>query len=136
MSANQDIVKKRIKAAGLRATPQRIYLLDILMKAKTHPSAEMLMNMSDKDGFSLSIGTVYNTLETFEKKGLVNRVHDSTEVMRYDGNTGFHVHLIDRDKNTIMDYMDEELEGLIMTHIRKKMPKNFSAQHIDLSLYS
>lgn len=136
MKVSEEQVKKRIRDAGLRATPQRIHLLRILMETPTHPSAEMLMTMSNESGFELSIGTVYNTLEYFENKGLVIRVHDASEVMRYDAKTDFHVHLVDREHNVIMDFFDDELEGIIKGHLKGKVPAEFSAKHIDISLYA
>lgn len=92
---NNDEITKRIQHAGLRATPQRIQLLKLLNGTKCHPSAETLMNMAREKGISMSIGTIYNALESFEEKGLIRRVHDQDEIMRYDADTSFHIHLID-----------------------------------------
>ena len=102
-----------IRRSGLRATPQRIELLKLLRNTKSHPTAEALMQMANHEGFNLSTGTVYNTLDSFEKKGLISRVHGSNDVMRYDAETDFHVHLVDQSTEDIVDLFDDELEELI-----------------------
>ena len=136
MKISEEQVKKRIRDAGLRATPQRIQLLRILMETSDHPSAEMLMEMAKDSGFELSIGTVYNTLESFEDRGLVNRVSDSGDVMRYDAKTGFHIHLVDQENHVIEDYFDDELEGIIKDHLKGKIPDNFFNKQMYISLFS
>lgn len=131
-----DEITKRIQHAGLRATPQRIQLLKLLTETKCHPSAETLMNMAREKGVSMSIGTIYNALESFEEKGLIRRVHDQDEIMRYDADTSFHIHLIDEEKHEIKDIFDDELERLIKRRLADKIPAGYNMDHLDISLYN
>jgi Fur family peroxide stress response transcriptional regulator len=136
MEVTEEQVKSKIKDNGLRATPQRICLLKILMETDQHPSAEMLMQRSREKGYDLSIGTVYNTLESFEDKGIIKRVYDASDVMRYDARTDFHVHLLDRENNVIMDLEDDELEEIIEEHLAGKIPDGFQMSRMDVSLFA
>ena len=134
LSDNQLVDK--IQSVGLRATPQRIQLLRLLIETNSHPSAEMLIDMAKEAGYNISVGTVYNALDCFEKKGLIRRVHDNTEIMRYDAKTGFHVHIVDQKTKEIYDLYDEELEEIIHEHQRKKMPSNYDFNLLDVTVYA
>lgn len=124
-----------IRRSGLRATPQRIELLKLLRDTKSHPTAETLMQMANHEGFNLSMGTVYNTLDSFEKKGLISRVHGSSDVMRYDAETKFHVHLVDQSTEEIVDLFDDELEELIRRRLKAKFPHGFHPQKLEVTIY-
>jgi Fur family peroxide stress response transcriptional regulator len=124
-----------IRRSGLRATPQRIALLKLLRNTKSHPTAEALMQMANHKGFNLSMGTIYNTLDSFEKKGLISRVHGSSDVMRYDAETDFHVHLVNQSTEEIVDLFDDELEELIRQRLKAKFPDGFNPQKLEVTIY-
>lgn len=71
MNADLQEYRERIKSVGLKATPQRISVLKVLSETDEHPSAEMLMDKLKNEGSIMSVGTIYNILETFEEKGLI-----------------------------------------------------------------
>jgi Fur family peroxide stress response transcriptional regulator len=126
-------VARLIRRSGLRATLQRTALLKIILNSKRHPTAEMLMKKIKEQGLHLSMGTIYNTLECFEKHHLIIRVHDENDVMRYDGNTDFHIHLVDH--NHISDLFDRELEDLIRKKLADKLPQDMQSARIEVTLY-
>ena len=53
-----------IRGVGLKATPQRISVLKVLSEMSSHPSADMLMEALENQGYVMSVGTIYNILET------------------------------------------------------------------------
>ncbi|MCH4072939.1 Fur family transcriptional regulator [Pseudoramibacter sp.] len=126
-------VARLIRRAGLRATFQRTALLQIILNSKRHPTAEMLMKKIKEQGIHLSMGTIYNTLECFEKHNLIIRVHDENDVMRYDGNTDFHIHLVDHSH--IDDLFDCELEDIIRKKLADKLPSDMQSARIEVTLY-
>jgi len=128
--------KKLVRSAGLKATPQRVVLLELLSETTCHPSAEMLIEMLEKENIKMSVGTIYNVLEAFEEKGLLVKMHDTHQVMRFDANTAFHLHIFDKEKNEIKDYFDDELELLIREHLKGNIAKDLNIEHINLSLYT
>lgn len=130
---NQEDVARRIRKSGLRATFQRTILLKIILDSNRHPTAEMLMRKVHEQGLHLSMGTIYNTLDRFEEHGLITRVHDENDVMRYDGNTEFHIHLVDHDH--IDDLFDAELENVIRKRLSNKLPENMQNAKIEVTLY-
>lgn len=125
-----------IRHAGLKATPQRISVLKVLSEMKSHPSAEMLMEELETQGHVMSVGTIYNILETFSQKGLILKLKDNQEVMRFDGNTNFHVHVYNEKDNDIIDYFDSKLEMILMDYFKGNLPEGLSVNRMDVSIHA
>lgn len=125
-----------IRNAGLKATPQRISVLKVLSEMTSHPSADMLMDALETQGYVMSVGTIYNILETFSEKGLILKLKDNLEVMRFDANTKFHVHIYKGDENGICDFFDPELEVLLADYFKDKLPGDVSLNRMEISLYA
>ncbi len=83
-----------LREHGLRATPQRELIMQILQDSKEHPSAENIYAIIKKLHPSLSLNTVYNTLDVFEQKGLIRKFNVGVNIYRYDANTAHHPHFV------------------------------------------
>jgi Fe2+ or Zn2+ uptake regulation protein len=125
-----------IRSVGLKATPQRISVLKVLSEMTSHPSADMLMDALENQGYVMSVGTIYNILETFSEKGLILKLKDNQEVMRFDANTKFHVHIYNKENNGICDYFDPELEVLLADYFKHKLPEDLSFNRMELSIFA
>ncbi|WP_456342860.1 Fur family transcriptional regulator [Thermovibrio sp.] len=86
--------KRRVKASGLKITPQRLAVYKEIASRQDHPSAEELYErLKDKiEGISLT--TVYRTLASLEKAGLVQRVPTLKDKVRYDARVEPHSHFV------------------------------------------
>jgi len=115
------MVKKEIveilKAKDIQVTPQRLAIFEQLMGRKDHPSAEMIFNEIKGDFPSLTLVTVYNTLQKLESTNLCIKVNPLHASARYDGNTELHQHLVCTHCQKIIDIHDAaisvELPALI-----------------------
>jgi Fur family peroxide stress response transcriptional regulator len=88
---------------GLKLTPQRIAILDYLKENSEHPSAEDVYRAVSIQYPTMSLATVYNTLEAIKKKGgLMELTIDATK-KRFDPNTKPHHHLICIECRRIVD---------------------------------
>jgi len=91
-----------LREHGLRATPQRLAVAELLFKEPTHETAQSL-HESLKDHFpSMSHNTVYLTLSHFEAAGLVRRLHVDGKAV-FDSNTLQHDHAYCRNCNNLID---------------------------------
>jgi Fur family transcriptional regulator, peroxide stress response regulator len=95
-------VAERLRGAGLRVTAPRVAILCALEKDRTHPTAEQLFESLREGHPSLSLSTVYNTLEIFLQQGLCRRVN-SDGSLRVDGTLRPHDHAVCRSCGTIFD---------------------------------
>jgi len=93
-----------IKKAGLRMTPQRMAIYQLLADSHTHPSAQMIYQSLQAEFPSLSLTTVYNTLETLVELGLVNELGAvGPDGIRYDADTQPHVNLACLNCHKVID---------------------------------
>jgi Fur family peroxide stress response transcriptional regulator len=86
--------RQHCREGGLALTPQRLAIYRALAGDDSHPSAEEIFRRVKPDLLSLSLGTVYRTLELFEAHGLVTRVPGSGNQARFDANREPHSHLV------------------------------------------
>ena len=85
---------EKYRAIGIKLTPQRLAILDYLEGNKTHPSAEAIYKAVSKKFPTMSLATVYNTLEALRKKGKVAELAVDPYKKRFDPDTRPHHHLI------------------------------------------
>lgn len=105
--------KKRLEQAGLKATHQRLITLRALEEYDGHPTAEMLYNLLKVEHPTISLGTVYRTLEIFNAHGLARKASNPDGRLLFDGCTDTHHHLYSRSERTLTDFHDPQLNDLI-----------------------
>ena len=98
------------KELGLKVTPQRIAIYRELAKTDQHPSTEMIYKKIKDYYPNISLTTVYRTLETFEKLGLISVVNVLYNAARYDANLNPHHHIVCVNCKKIEDVYDETLD--------------------------
>jgi Fur family peroxide stress response transcriptional regulator len=113
-------ISSLLKEHGLKVTNPRMKILEILMNTKSHPSADDIINTLTENGEKISVATVYNVLETFVDKGIIQKFYTSNEVMRFDYCTDLHIHLHDENSNLVTDFEDDQLVSLICEYIYKE----------------
>lgn len=102
---------RRLKESGCRLTPQRLALLNALVRAETHPTAEELYARVRESCPTTSRATVYKTLETLEKMGEVLELEFRDGSNRYDGvHPHAHPHLVCTQCGRITDLHQAELD--------------------------
>jgi Fe2+ or Zn2+ uptake regulation protein len=94
---------ERLHQVGLKATWPRLLILEALEHDPDHPTAEQLHRELRKKYPSLSLSTVYQTLEAFLRTGLCRRVTDIADRLRVDGTPRDHDHAVCRICGVIFD---------------------------------
>ena len=83
-----------LRQAGMRITPQRIAICKLLVGTDTHPTAARIYEEIRAQYPSLSLTTVYNTLDTLADLGAIHVLgHAGDDTVHYDANTKPHVNL-------------------------------------------
>ncbi len=127
-------VKNLLIRAQLKATHQREVILSIVLDCKNHPSTEHVYELTRKKIPSVSLATVYKTLETFVKANLISKTLTTEGQLRYDPNLNTHGHIYSNNSNEIIDYFDEGLNKVISDFFKKKKVKNFHIKKISLNI--
>lgn len=129
-----QLIKEKLARAGLKTTQQRIVIYHALIEEYNHPSAENIFEKVQSDNPSISLGTVYKTLDTFVLAGLVTKVLTDEGNMRYDANLDYHNHIYCTNTKEIIDYYNEELNQLLENFFREKQVKNIQIKDIRLQI--
>lgn len=83
-----------LQQAGMRLTPQRQAICDLLAGSEAHPTAAQIYEALKPRFASLSLATVYNTLETLLHLGAINALGSAgDDQTHYDADNTPHVNL-------------------------------------------
>ena len=92
-----------LRAHGVQPTPQRLCVIKAALGAKTHASADELLDIVKHLCPTISRATIYNTLNLFvEKKILKTQIIKEGKVV-YDPCVEPHHHFIDEETGKIYD---------------------------------
>jgi len=93
-----------LKTKGLKPTYQRLKILEYLNKhMDTHPTVEMIYEALVGKIPTISMTTIYNTLNAFLEKNLVSAVTITGTELRYDITTRSHHHFLCKKCGKIID---------------------------------
>ncbi len=119
MNSNEDFeeikdeLKKIVKQRGLKYTEQREIVLEVLLNAKGHLTAEEIYNevKNANPDSNIGIATVYRSLSFLEEVHLITSITFGTDGKKYESNAKkHHDHLICVSCGKIVEFMDEEIE--------------------------
>ena len=88
---------------GILPTAQRIEIAGILLEKPQHLSADQVIDRLRLSGSGVSKATVYNTLNLFCERGLVNECLVDPERRFYDSTTEPHHHFYNMDTGELTD---------------------------------
>jgi len=89
-----DELIDNLRKQGYRVTPQRLSICKLILSSKDHPSAEQIYHEVKKTHPTISLATVYLTLDLLRNLGLVQELGFSDRSSRYDPNNSPHINII------------------------------------------
>lgn len=102
----------KCRSKGLSVTPQRLAIYKSLLDDETHPNPESVFNKIKGENPTISFATVYKTLETFQKHGIISLVTNLHNTVRYDPITDPHHHAVCVKCKKVIDVFDDRLNEL------------------------
>jgi len=87
---NQNL--KKLKDAGLKVTPQRVAIMEFFEGNRSHPSINSIYENLKPDYPSISVSTVYNTVETLVKNNYLMELPIAKGRSFYDPDISEHDH--------------------------------------------
>ena len=102
---------KFLKEKNLKITSQRLIILKYLDEHSIHPTTDKIYQDLKTNNPSLSKTTVYNSLETLEKNGIIQSLTISGYELRYDYKQKMHHHFLCKKCGRIID-IDVECPNL------------------------
>lgn len=129
MKNNIENLKNYLKKHDIKPSTIRIKTLEYLLNNDIHPNVEEIYCELINDIPTLSKTSIYNTLELFIEKGIVQMVRVDEKESRYDLNTTNHGHFKCNECGRIYDFhiFDEEM-------IKKEL-KGYKIENKDIYYY-
>ena len=109
---------QRIKAAGLKLTPQRRAVYEVMMQLR-HATVEDIIEGVQSRNKEVTVSTIYRILDSFCSANILSFIyHPDTGKSYFDITVAEHHHLF--DGQSIEDYADPELSQLIREYLERK----------------
>ncbi len=105
-----------LRSKGYKATPQRIAICRIALNSRAHPSAQQVYDEVKKIHPTVSLATVYKTLEVLRDLDLVQELNFAKGQARFDSYMNPHINLICQQCGEIID-----LDDITAKEITKKV---------------
>ncbi len=113
MSRYDDLITA-LRRQGKRITPQREAICRLLAESKEHPTATQIYAALRVQFPSMSLATVYNTLETLVALGEVNALGSAgDDAVHYDADISPHVNLACISCHRVIDLQSEHIQALV-----------------------
>ncbi len=127
-------ISTKLNEKGLKVTPQRIAILEAIIKLNNHPTADNIIEYIRNNHPNISTATVYKVLDALVSNQLVKKVKTEKDIMRYDAIMEKHHHLYCSECDLIEDYIDEELDNILKEYFKKKNFPGFKIDDIVLQI--
>ena len=109
-----DSFRNILRKEGFNVTPQRIAVLEEIIKDKGHRESEEIYLALKKKGQHVSRATVYRTMDILVNNGFARKMNLGDGRARYESkvNSPHHDHLVCMDCGLIVEFMDQKIEDL------------------------
>lgn len=98
----QDELIAKFKRLGIRMTPQRLAIAEIVVNSADHPTVKDIYDRVREYFPYITLATVYSTLSVLEEDGIVRELPFQRQ-SRYDANLSPHVNLVCIGCGTVVD---------------------------------
>jgi len=112
-------IKDVLKAHDVKPTIVRIKIYDYLITNKNHPTADKLYKSLIDEIPTLSRTSVYNTMELFTRKNLVQTLTIEEKETRFDADTSCHGHFKCTECTEVFDFQVD------ISDIKHGLPADF-----------
>lgn len=113
-------VIETVRSSGGRMTHARIAVLQALVDARTHVTAEDLLKMVQKDSPEIHLSTVYRTLDALENLGVVDHVHLGHGRAVYHLTDNAHQHIVCERCSSV-----EEVPASLFVQLEKDLMEKY-----------
>ena len=107
-----EAFRQLCRERGLALTPQRRAILRAVLDLDDHPTADRVHAALGRRRVRVSRATVFRTLESFARLGIIAKACHPGSSIRYDRRTDRHHHLVCSRCDRVVDISDARLDAL------------------------
>ena len=120
-----------IQKAGLKATPQRKMIYELMKESGHSPIDEIIAKVQQQNP-EITVSTVYRILDLFCEVGLLSKIKHPNNKSYYDITPSDHHHIF--INNEMIDYIDPELTEMIKKHLKGDLFKLLDIEKISVQI--
>ncbi len=129
-TVTSDAPAQKLSDTGLRSTPQREVVYDVLLKKRDHPTADEVFARVKSEMPTISLATVYNCLERLVQSNLVRQVNFERGPTRYCPNLRPHAHFHDEQTGSTHDI---DLPPGVLQQVSAVLPAGYAAKSVEIT---
>ncbi|HVU32425.1 MAG TPA: transcriptional repressor [Opitutaceae bacterium] len=126
---NTDVLSQKLANSGLRSTPQREVVYNVLLQKRDHPTADEVYARVRTEMPTISLATVYNCLEALVQCEVVRAVNFERGPTRYCPNLKPHAHFHDEKSG---ETYDVDLTPSLLDQVRAVLPPGYDASSVEI----
>ncbi|MFW5846117.1 MAG: Fur family transcriptional regulator [Planctomycetota bacterium] len=128
-----DAIRSMVKQQGERWTQQRAVIITEVIRSEEHLTTEELLALARERDASVSMTTVYRTMNLLVDLGVVAKRQFNQTSARFELllGKGHHHHLIDTDSGAVIEFLDDELE-VAMQRIARELGYEIACHRIEI----
>ena len=103
-------ITELLRANNFKVTPQRLAVYEVLANTREHPNADMIFSSLQATYPTMSLATVYKTIDILQEIGLVQILNAGEDSFRYDADVSGHAHVRCVECGRVDDVYDLDTE--------------------------
>lgn len=130
-NSDKDQLTHLLVDKGIRPTRQRVALAALLFDGHhKHVTAEQVLGLARKGRARVSLATVYNTLHSFTRAGLLKEISVDQSSNFFDTNVDTHYHFFDEATGEVHDIPSEAISAEWLP----TPPKGYEIGRVDVTI--
>ncbi len=125
------LIIKTLRKKGYKATTQRIAICRFALHSRDHPTARKIYSEVRKVHPTVSLATVYKTLQILTEHGLIQELDLPQSQARFDSYVEPHINLVCMHCGNIQDFDDKTAQEMI-ERVTKKAQFARTGQRLDI----
>jgi len=127
----QDELGAQLKTLGIRLTPQRLAIAEVVVNSGDHPSVKEIFSRVKEFFPYVTLATVYSTLTVLERVGIVRELPFQKQ-SRYDANLSPHANLVCVGCGSVHDAnVGQEMVAELRGKLEGSSDFTFTGQRVD-----
>lgn len=102
-----------LRKKGYKATPQRIAICRFALRSRDHPTAQGIYDEVKKVHPTVSLATVYKTLQILREQGMIQELDLPESQAKFDSYMEPHINLICQQCGRIQDFDDNAVREMV-----------------------
>jgi Fur family peroxide stress response transcriptional regulator len=120
-----------LRKNGYKATTQRIAICRFALHSRDHPTAQRIYNEVRKMHPTVSLATVYKTLQILTEHSLIQELDLPQSQARFDSYVEPHINLVCMQCGNIQDFNDETAQEMV-ERVTTKAQFTRTGQRLDI----